>query len=223
MSTFPQAWLDFCASPLAAEVAQAEAAVAALPSNTVVYPAEAQRYRALELAPADVRVVILGQDPYHGEDMCAGQQQPQAVGLSFSVPAGMPLPRSLRNIAKELATDVGVQLGDGDLSGWAAQGVLLLNTGLTVTRGEAGSHKQLGWHRVTDRIIEALGQSTTPRVFILWGAHAQAKRDLIGSQHCVIESAHPSPLSARRGFFGSRPFSRANAFLQQHGQLPIRW
>ncbi len=135
----------------------------------------------------------------------------------------MRAPPSLKNIAKELESDVGARLASGDLSPWAAQGVLLLNTGLTVKKGEAGSHKKFGWHAVTEHIIKALGASDLPRVFILWGAHAQAKRALIGPQHCVIESVHPSPLSAHRGFFGSRPFSRANEFLKKQGRQEIRW
>lgn len=223
MNSFPQHWLDFCAPPLAQAVANAEARVAVIEATHTVYPVRALRYRALAMRPDQVAVVILGQDPYHGEDICHGALLPQAMGLSFSVPEGMPLPRSLKNIAKELESDVGATLASGDLSPWAAQGVLLLNTSLTVTKGEAGSHKDFGWQRVTDHIIGALGASASPRVFILWGAHAQAKRDLIGAQHCIIESAHPSPLSARRGFFGSRPFSRANAFLHDHGREEIRW
>jgi uracil-DNA glycosylase len=223
MSDFPQRWLDFCGPKLAAEVATAEARVETAEQTDTIYPVRELRYRALAMKPDEVSVVILGQDPYHGEDMCHGRLLPQAMGLSFSVPEGMPPPRSLRNIAKELESDVGARLESGDLSHWAAQGVLLLNTSLTVKKGDAGSHKDFGWHAVTDRIIAALGQSTAPRVFILWGAHAQAKRGLIGPQHCVIESAHPSPLSARRGFFGSRPFSRANEFLKRHDRPPIRW
>lgn len=223
MTDFPRQWLDFCDAGLLDAVTAAEARVAAAEASDVIYPVRAARYRALALPPAQVSVVILGQDPYHGEDMCHGQLLPQAMGLSFSVPDGMPLPRSLRNIAKELESDVGSRLDSGDLSSWAEQGVLLLNTSLTVSRGMAGSHKDYGWQLVTDHIIGALGRSAEPRVFILWGAHAQAKRSLIGSHHLVIESSHPSPLSARRGFFGSRPFSRANAFLRARGRPEIRW
>lgn len=223
MSDFPHHWLDFCAAPLHDAVMAAEARVAAAEAAAVVYPERALRYRALAMAPADVSVVILGQDPYHGEDACKGSLLPQAMGLSFSVPEGMPAPRSLRNIAKELESDIGARLDSGDLTRWAEQGVLLLNTSLTVSKGEAGSHKDFGWQLVTDHIIRALGESSQPRVFILWGAHAQAKRGLIGAHHCTIESAHPSPLSARRGFFGSQPFSRANAFLRQQGRQEIAW
>jgi uracil-DNA glycosylase len=223
MSDFPRPWLDFCDAGLFDAVTAAEARVAAAEAVSVVFPERALRYRALEMPPEAVSVVILGQDPYHGEDLCHGRLLPQAMGLSFSVPEGMPPPRSLRNIAKELAEDVGAQLDSGDLSRWAAQGVLLLNTSLTVNQGAAGSHKDYGWHAVTDLIIGALGRSAAPRVFILWGAHAQTKRGLIGAQHLLIESAHPSPLSARRGFFGSKPFSRANAFLRQQGRPEIAW
>lgn len=225
MSDFPQHWLDFCAAALAADVTSAEQRVAAIEDEgrTTIYPPRPLRYRALAMRPEDVSVVILGQDPYHGEDACQGSLLPQAMGLSFSVPEGMRAPPSLRNIAKELESDVCAKLNSGDLSHWAAQGVLLLNTSLTVSKGEAGSHKEVGWQRVTDHIIRALGQSAEARVFILWGAHAQAKRALIGAQHCVIESPHPSPLSAHRGFFGSQPYSRANAFLRQQGRSEIRW
>jgi len=223
MSEFPRQWLDFCAAGLYDAVMAAEARVAASEAVGVVYPERALRYRALEMAPEAVSVVILGQDPYHGEDFCHGRLLPQAMGLSFSVPEGMPPPRSLRNIAKELEADVGAHLDSGDLSRWAEQGVLLLNTSLTVDKGAAGSHKDFGWQTVTDLIIGALGRSAQPRVFILWGAHAQAKRGLVGAQHLLIESAHPSPLSARRGFFGSRPFSRTNDFLRQQGRPEIRW
>ena len=223
MSDFPKSWVDFCGAGLAAEVACAEARVAEVETNETVFPPPAMRYRALQMRPDEVSVVILGQDPYHGEDMSHGRLLPQAMGLSFSVPEGMRAPPSLKNIAKELESDVGARLESGDLSHWAAQGVLLLNTGLTVRKGEAGSHKKFGWHAVTDHIIGALGASPQPRVFILWGAHAQAKRALIGPQHCVIESVHPSPLSVHRGFFGSKPFSKANAFLRQHGRPAIRW
>jgi uracil-DNA glycosylase len=223
MTEFPTQWLDFCDPALHDAVTAAEARVAAAEVTEVIFPERALRYRALEMSPQDVSVVILGQDPYHGEDWCEGRLLPQAMGLSFSVPAGMPAPRSLRNIAKELESDVGARLDSGDLTRWADQGVLLLNTSLTVSKGLAGSHKDFGWHRVTDLIIAALGGSPQPRVFILWGAHAQAKRGLIGSQHLIVESAHPSPLSARRGFFGSKPFSRANEFLCRHGRPEISW
>lgn len=183
-----------------------------------VYPPRDEMFRALELTPYDrVKVVILGQDPYHG----AGE----AHGLSFSVKPGVRVPPSLRNILRELHDDIGCALPDhGCLKRWAEQGVLLLNTVLTVRANEPGSHQGIGWERFTDRIIQLLNDREQPLVFILWGNHAQAKRKLIDAErHHVIASAHPSPLAARRGFFGSRPFSRANAFLRQHGMDEIDW
>lgn len=191
-------------------------------AGRAIYPLAAQRLHALELTPLDrVKVVILGQDPYHG----AGQ----AHGLAFSVPMGEKLPPSLRNIYRELAEDCGIAPPlTGDLSGWARQGVLLLNNALTVEAGRAGSHQNRGWEAVTDACVAAVAAREEPSVFILWGSHAQAKARRVaglgpGSRHCVIESPHPSPLSAYRGFFGSRPFSRANAFLVAHGRGPVDW
>lgn len=173
-------------------------------------------FRAFTLCPpAQVRVVVLGQDPYPNRS--------HAMGLAFSVPAGMALPRSLANIYKELQTDLGVIAPrHGDLSQWARQGVLLANTALTVIEGQADAHTAL-WADFTQHWIGALGRDAQPRVWVLWGAKAQRFRPLIGSQHIVIESAHPSPLSARRGFFGSRPFSRTNTALTQWGYAPICW
>ena len=168
-----------------------------------------------------MKVVILGQDPYHGPG--------QAHGLAFSVPDGMRLPPSLRNIYKELESDLGVPARqDGDLTRWATQGVLLLNTSLTVEAGKAGSHAGRGWEAITDACVRAVAARHQSSVFILWGSHAQQKARRIpelgaGSPHLVIESPHPSPLSAYRGFFGSRPFSRANAFLRDSGRDPIDW
>lgn len=190
-------------------------------AGKAIYPPAADRFRALRLtAPGDVRVVILGQDPYHG----AGQ----AMGLAFSVPRGVPLPPSLRNIYRELETDCGVLAPPhGDLTGWARQGVLLLNTSLSVEAGKAGSHARRGWEVLTDALIEAVAAQAEPVVFLLWGGHAQAKAPLIaaagGGRHLVLMDPHPSPLSAYRGFFGSRPFSRANAFLAQNGRGAIDW
>ncbi len=191
-------------------------------AGRTVYPPERERLRALELTPLDtVKVVILGQDPYHGPG--------QAHGLAFSVPMGEKLPPSLRNIYKELADDCGVAPPlAGDLSGWARQGVLLLNNALTVEAGKAGSHQNRGWEAVTDACVAAVAARPEPSVFILWGSHAQSKARRVpelgpGTRHCVIESVHPSPLSAYRGFFGSRPFSRANAFLTAHGRGAVDW
>jgi uracil-DNA glycosylase len=187
-----------------------------------VYPPRGCRLKALELTPLDeVRVVILGQDPYHGPG--------QAMGLCFSVPEGVPPPPSLANIFKELGSDLGIATPPhGDLSAWARQGVLLLNSSLTVEHGKAGSHAGRGWEELTDACVAAVAARPGPSVFILWGAHAQAKAARIpallgNTRHLVIRSPHPSPLSAYRGFFGSRPFSRANAFLAAHGRGTVDW
>ena len=186
-----------------------------------IYPPRGCRLKALELTPLDeVKVVILGQDPYHGPG--------QAMGLCFSVPEGVKIPPSLANIYKELEADLGVARADhGDLSKWARQGVLLLNNTLTVEAAKAGSHAKRGWDAITDACVAAVAARDEPSVFILWGSHAQAKAKRIAGlregQHCVIESPHPSPLSAHRGFFGSKPFSRTNAFLSDHGREAIDW
>lgn len=183
-----------------------------------VYPDMYSIFNALKLTPyKDVRVVILGQDPYHEPN--------QAHGLCFSVQDGTPLPPSLKNIYKELEADLGIPPSkSGDLTRWAKQGVLLLNTVLTVRRGEANSHKGKGWELLTDEIIRKLNDKTEPIVFILWGANARSKKSLITNPiHGIIESAHPSPLSAFNGFFGSRPFSRTNKFLILNRIPPINW
>lgn len=186
-----------------------------------IYPPRGCRLKALELTPLDeVKVVILGQDPYHGPG--------QAMGLCFSVPEGVKIPPSLVNIYKELEADLGVARADhGDLSKWARQGVLLLNNTLTVEAAKAGSHAKRGWGAITDACVAAVAARDEPSVFILWGSHAQAKAKRIAGlregPHCVIESPHPSPLSAHRGFFGSKPFSRTNAFLSDHGREAIDW
>ncbi len=183
-----------------------------------VYPDMHNIFNALKHTSfADVKVVIIGQDPYHG----AGQ----AHGLCFSVPSGVPLPPSLKNIFKELSDDLGVpERADGDLTRWARQGVLLLNTALTVREGQPTSHKGLGWERVTDRIIAEINKKDTPVVFLLWGAHAQRKGELVTNPiHYKLQTVHPSPLSAHRGFFGCRHFSKTNALLQRHGLAPIEW
>ena len=183
-----------------------------------VFPEEKNVFNALELTPFEsVKVVILGQDPYHGFG--------QAHGLSFSVQKGTPLPPSLKNIYKELQEDIGGELPtEGDLSHWAKQGVLLLNTVLTVEEGNANSHKGKGWERLTNRLIESLNELKHPVIFILWGKLAQDKEKLIiNPNHVILKAPHPSPLSAYRGFFGSKPFSRVNDILIQQGQTPIRW
>ena len=183
-----------------------------------VFPEEKNVFNALELTPFEsVKVVILGQDPYHGFG--------QAHGLSFSVQKGTPLPPSLKNIYKELQEDIGGELPiEGDLSHWAKQGVLLLNTVLTVEEGNANSHKGKGWETLTNRFIEALNELKHPVIFILWGKPAQDKEKLITNpNHVILKAPHPSPLSAYRGFFGSKPFSKVNDILIQQGQTPIRW
>ncbi len=186
--------------------------------KTRVYPPMGSIYNALhETSYSDTKVVILGQDPYHG----AGQ----AHGLSFSVLPGVAPPPSLVNIFKELVDDIGcASPANGCLTGWAHQGVLLLNTTLTVRAGAPKSHAGKGWETLTDAIIQALSKRAVPVVFILWGAHAQSKLKLIDTtHHHIIKSPHPSPLSAHRGFFGSRPFSTANHFLEEDGLAPIDW
>lgn len=183
-----------------------------------VFPPADEVFAALHLTSlADTRVVILGQDPYHG----AGQ----AHGLCFSVRRGVPVPPSLRNMHKELRDDLGCPVPThGNLEHWARQGVLLLNTTLTVREGVAASHQGRGWETFTDHVITAVSAKTSPVVFLLWGAASRKKKSLIDTdRHVVIESAHPSPLSAHNGFFGSRPFSRANQALRESGREPIDW
>lgn len=184
-----------------------------------VYPAAPDIFNALRLTPpAAVKAVVLGQDPYHG----AGQ----AHGLAFSVQPGVRPPPSLGNIFKELKDDVGITAprGQGDLSAWARQGVLLLNAILTVREAQPLSHKNRGWELFTDAVLRAVGNSAQPAVFVMWGAHAQKKHALIdATRHTIIASAHPSPLSARTGFFGSRPFSRINDALIGFGRPTIDW
>ncbi|MDY2959593.1 MAG: uracil-DNA glycosylase [Hornefia sp.] len=189
-----------------------------------IYPDMYSIFNAFKATPYEnVKCLILGQDPYHGEG--------QAHGLSFSVPEGVPQPPSLQNIFKELAGDMEQAYGkklqipkSGCLEKWAEEGVMLLNTSLTVRAGQAGSHRNKGWEILTDRVIELLNQREKPMVFILWGNPARAKKKLIdGRKHCIIEGVHPSPLSARGGFFGGRYFSRTNEFLKAKGQKPIDW
>lgn len=185
-----------------------------------VYPPRQELFAAFRLTPPErVRVVILGQDPYH--------EPGQANGLSFSVAPGVRLPPSLRNIFEELRTDCGVTPPDsGDLTPWAEQGVFLLNSSLSVQAGAAGSHRSFGWQTFTDAVVAALAKLPQPVAFILWGAHAQKKAAIAQASRyprLVLQSPHPSPLSAYRGFFGSRPFSAVNEFLVQHGEAPVRW
>ena len=182
-----------------------------------VYPTVDDVFNAFSWTSfADVKVVILGQDPYHGPG--------QAHGLSFSVGEECRLPPSLKNIFKEMQSDLGCeQPSSGNLESWARQGVLLLNTVLTVRKGEANSHRKQGWEQFTDRVIETLSQRVDPIVFLLWGKPAQTKTSLIADRHVILDAPHPSPLSAYRGFFGSSPFSSANRSLQEFGVEPIVW
>ncbi|WP_019342227.1 uracil-DNA glycosylase [Stutzerimonas stutzeri] len=187
-------------------------------AGKVIYPPGPLIFHALDSTPLEqVRVVILGQDPYHG----AGQ----AHGLCFSVQPGVAPPPSLQNIFKELKRDLNLDVpSHGYLQHWADQGVLMLNTSLTVEQGMAGSHAKMGWQRLTDRIIEVISERRSNVVFLLWGAHAQSKAKLIDpTRHLLLKSVHPSPLSAHRGFIGNGHFSRANQFLKQRGLEPIDW
>lgn len=181
-----------------------------------VYPPKDKVFAALMATPLpQTKVVIMGQDPYH--------EVGQAQGLSFSVPDNVPAPPSLRNILKELTTDIGARQSH-DLTTWAQQGVLLLNAVLTVPAGQANGHAGTVWEPLTDAIITTVSEDASPKVFILWGKYAQSKRRLIDeSKHLVLTSAHPSPLSAYRGFFGSRPFSKTNAFLAAQNRTTIDW
>ncbi|CAM4031012.1 uracil-DNA glycosylase [Catellicoccus marimammalium] len=183
-----------------------------------VFPPKEKIFQAFAYTPYDeVKVVLLGQDPYHGEG--------QAQGLSFSIQKGRKLPPSLQNIYKELYEDLAIEpVSHGELVSWAKQGVLLLNTVLTVRKGEANSHQQKGWETFTDHVLEALNQSEKPIVFLLFGRQALNKRALIDEEkHYVIATPHPSPLSAYRGFFGSHPFSKANQKLADSKRVPIQW
>lgn len=187
-------------------------------SGVPVFPPKDKIFTALGMVDYHAaRVVVLGQDPYHGPG--------QAMGMSFAVPKGVPPPPSLRNIFKEVASDLGVaEPRDTTLLGWAEQGVLLLNTVLTVRSGQAFSHRNKGWEVFTDRVIEELGAREEPIVFLLWGSPAQAKASLVkGRNHLLLKSVHPSPLSAHKGFFGCKHFSKANAFLSANGYGPVAW
>lgn len=183
-----------------------------------VYPPKKEIYNAFTLTPfEEVKVVILGQDPYH--------EKGQAMGLSFSVPDEVPIPRSLQNIYKEIKAEYGYDIPKtGNLTGWAKQGVLLLNSVLTVREGEAASHQKKGWETFTDEILKAIDQKDSPVVYMLWGNFARSKKSLIkGENHLILEAAHPSPLSASRGFFGCNHFKLCNEFLKDHGCREIDW
>jgi uracil-DNA glycosylase len=187
-------------------------------AGKTIYPPSPLIFNAFNHTPFEnVRVVIIGQDPYHGPH--------QAHGLSFSVPAGVDLPPSLQNIFKEISADLGLKMSkNGDLTRWAEQGVLLLNATLTVEQAQAGSHQNKGWEQFTDTAIAALNKHRAGLVFVLWGSYAQKKGAFIdANKHLVLKSVHPSPLSAHRGFFGNRQFSTINQYLTQLGQAPIDW
>lgn len=186
--------------------------------NKTIYPKISEIYNAFRYTSfEDIKVVIIGQDPYHGEN--------QAEGLCFSVKKGIPKPPSLVNIFKELYDDLGYEIPkNGSLVDWTKEGVLLLNAVLTVEKDKAASHKGKGWEKFTDEVIKAVNMKQTPVVFILWGSYARSKKELItNDKHFIIESAHPSPLSAYNGFFGSHPFSKTNNFLIKHGIKPVNW
>ena len=188
-------------------------------SDDSIYPPAPLMFNALNLTPlSQVKVVILGQDPYHGPG--------QAMGLSFSVPKIIPKPPSLNNVLKEMASDIGITPSKhGDLTYWAQQGVLLLNSSLTVKEGEPNSHQNQGWEQFTDAVIDVINEQTEHTVFILWGSKAQKKGKYINTdKHLILTAVHPSPLAANRGgFFGSKPFSKTNDYLLQYGQTPIDW
>lgn len=211
----PASWQPIVGAHLSSEL---QAFLAAERAQHQIFPAVENVFTALELTPFEqVRVVILGQDPYHDVG--------QAHGLAFSVLPNVKLPASLRNIFKELGDDIGIpKPSSGCLIPWAKQGVLLLNTVLTVRAHQANSHRGKGWEVFTDAVIERLGERSEPIVFVLWGKPAQAKKKLIDAErHVVFEAAHPSPLSAHNGFFGSKPFSRINETLKAWGQAEIDW
>ena len=187
-------------------------------NNKTIFPPRNHVFQALKLTPfSNVKVVIMGQDPYHGEG--------EAHGLSFSVQKGVKVPPSLQNIYKELYADLGVPIRfEGDLTNWAKEGVLLLNAVLTVEKDKPASHRNLGWERLTDYIIKLVNQKEEPVVFILWGNFAKEKAKYITNpKHLIISSPHPSPFSARNGFFGSKPFSKCNDFLNKNNIKPINW
>jgi len=217
--TLPKCWQEILVPPISTQLLRARRYEDnARKAGNIVYPPADLVLRALQLTPLKkVRVVILGQDPYHG----AGQ----AHGLSFSVPKGVPLPPSLRNIFKERASDLNLPIPEsGDLTPWAERGLLLLNSVLTVEDGRAGSHAQVGWEDFTDSVIESVSQKPECVAFVLWGSYAQKKKHLIDqSKHFVLESVHPSPLSAYRGFFGSKPFSRINEYFRAQSREIFDW
>jgi uracil-DNA glycosylase len=219
MEPIPAGWKNILAGEVKQPYFKAlEAFVAGERQKHTVYPPEGEVFSALRLTPySEVKVFILGQDPYHDDN--------QAHGLAFSVRPGITPPPSLKNIFKELKSDVGFRIpNNGYLVPWAEQGVLLLNAVLTVRAHEPNSHKGKGWEQFTDAVLRAVGEKPDPVVFVLWGGYARKKTALIDTtRHIIIESAHPSPLSARNGFFGSRPFSKTNAALRAAGKTEVDW
>ncbi len=214
----PEPWLKLVADYLPTDYAeQISVFVEQVYQQEQVFPPREQIFRALELTlPRAVKVVILGQDPYHNDG--------QAHGLAFSVQRDVKIPPSLRNIYKELASDIGCDIPEhGFLEAWSQQGVLLLNTVLTVRAHAAASHQKKGWEILTDAIIKGISEQREHVVFVLWGNAAQKKEALIADKHTVLKSVHPSPLSARRGFFGSQPFSKSNGALKAHNQDTVNW
>ncbi len=198
--------------------------------NQTFYPKPSEIFNAFkQTALQDLKVIILGQDPYHSVEFLDQQKLPHAHGLSFSIPIdAKKVPPSLKNIYKELKEDLGKENfiipTHGNLTKWANQGVLLLNSTLTVRAHQANSHSKIGWQEFTDTVIKKISSETENKVFILWGNYARSKKELIDTtRHLVLESPHPSPFSARKGFFGSKPFSKANQYLQNHNQKPIDW
>ena len=233
---FPASWLELlgthsrlgnrAAELLAALEARTRAAGA---TGKAIFPVEERRYQALKMVPpAQARVVVIGQDPYHGlVKLADGALVPEATGLSFSVPRSARLPPSLRNIFKELASDLDLEMPrHGDLTRWAEQGVLLLNTVLSVEQDKPKAHDKFGWQTLTSALVEALSSSRSGLVFMLWGNSAKALQEhIVANRHTIIASSHPSPIggSCNKGFFGSRPFSRANAALRDQGLPAIDW
>ena len=217
---FPEPWRpllgDFPGSASAQQLSRFLASEES--GGEAIYPPAAQRFAALQaVVPEQVKVVVLGQDPYHGPG--------QAMGLSFSVPRGIRIPPSLQNIYKELQQDVGFEIPThGDLTAWAEQGMLLLNSVLSVRAGQAGSHANQGWEKLTDQLVHGLARQREHLVFFLWGSYAQRKAAGVDTErHLLLQAPHPSPLSAYRGFLGCQHFSQANAYLHATGQSPIDW
>ncbi|MEK6627752.1 MAG: uracil-DNA glycosylase [Bdellovibrionota bacterium] len=213
-------WLKFLKNELETEYMKELKSFLASQYETgkIIYPDKQNYFKALDLVePEKVKVVILGQDPYHGEN--------QAHGLSFSVPEGVKFPPSLQNIFKELKSDLNIDTPvSGDLTSWAEQGVLLLNSVLSVEKDKAASHQKLGWEKFTDKVISVINENCEHVVFILWGSYALKKAELVDrKKHLILKSVHPSPLSSYRGFFDSKPFSKANTWLKEKGKKEIKW